>query len=89
MGDEVNLILKIRNPNKLNKTSIGNNYTFINQDFRETIKMATAEDIIYCDSPYIDRYVNYYNGWNEEKMKSDLCYTYIKKHYHLYQTYRI
>jgi len=47
-----------------------NNYTFINQDFRETIKMATAEDIIYCDPPYIDRYVDYYNGWNEEDENS-------------------
>jgi len=47
-----------------------NNYSFINQDFRETIKMATAEDIIYCDPPYIDRYVDYYNGWNEEDENS-------------------
>ena len=41
-------------------------YTFINQNFEQTIAMANKEDIIYCDPPYIDRYVDYYNGWNED-----------------------
>lgn len=45
-------------------------YSFINQDFRETIKMANKDDIIYCDPPYIDRYVDYYNGWNEDDENS-------------------
>lgn len=40
-------------------------YTFINQNFEQTISLANKEDIIYCDPPYIDRYVDYYNGWNE------------------------
>ncbi|SFV58793.1 Modification methylase EcoRV (Adenine-specific methyltransferase EcoRV) (M.EcoRV) [hydrothermal vent metagenome] len=40
-------------------------YSFVNQDFRDAIKIAKKEDIIYCDPPYIDRYVDYYNGWNE------------------------
>lgn len=41
-------------------------YTFINQSFGKTISMAKTEDIIYCDPPYIDRYVDYYNGWTED-----------------------
>lgn len=41
-------------------------YTFINQNFEQTIAMADKKDIIYCDPPYIDRYVDYYNGWNED-----------------------
>lgn len=41
-------------------------YTFVNQGFEQTIAMAKKEDIIYCDPPYIDRYVDYYNGWNED-----------------------
>jgi len=45
-------------------------YLFINQEFQDTIKMATKEDVIYCDPPYIDRYVDYYNGWNEEDENS-------------------
>jgi len=45
-------------------------YSFIHQSFQETIAMAKKEDIIYCDPPYIDRYVDYYNGWNEEDENS-------------------
>lgn len=46
-----------------------NDYTFINQDFKKTIKMASKDDMIYCDPPYIDRHVDYYNGWNEDDEK--------------------
>lgn len=38
-------------------------FTFKCQDFNTTISEATPSDIIYCDPPYIDRYVDYYNGW--------------------------
>lgn len=41
------------------------NFVFKCQDFSETIKAASAEDIVYCDPPYIDRHVDYYSGWNE------------------------
>ena len=34
--------------------------------FEEIIGEATADDIIYCDPPYIGRYVDYYGGWTEE-----------------------
>jgi DNA adenine methylase len=40
-------------------------YTFMNQDFIETISMASDKDIVYCDPPYIDRHVDYFNSWNE------------------------
>ena len=43
-----------------------NDYIFINQSFEKTIKMATDEDFIYCDPPYIDRYADYFNGWCEQ-----------------------
>jgi len=43
-----------------------NEYIFINQSFDKTINMAQRNDIIYCDPPYIDRYVDYYNGWNQD-----------------------
>lgn len=45
-------------------------YTFKNQEFKQTVEMASKEDIIYCDPPYIDRYVDYYNGWNEDDENS-------------------
>ncbi|TVP77768.1 MAG: Dam family site-specific DNA-(adenine-N6)-methyltransferase [Puniceicoccaceae bacterium] len=44
--------------------SLGN-YTFINQDFDQTISMAKNRDLIYCDPPYIDRHADYFNGWTE------------------------
>lgn len=34
--------------------------------FEEIIKEATADDIIYCDPPYIGRYVDYYSGWTAD-----------------------
>lgn len=43
------------------------NYEFFCQDFSDTIKMIKDEDLIYCDPPYIDRYSDYYNGWEEKE----------------------
>ncbi len=39
-------------------------FIFKCQSFEETIKIGTGTDIIYCDPPYIDRHVDYYNGWD-------------------------
>lgn len=39
-------------------------FEFKCQDFKTTILNAAPSDIIYCDPPYIDRYVDYYNGWD-------------------------
>jgi DNA adenine methylase len=41
------------------------NFVFKCQDYSETVKEASAADILYCDPPYIDRHVDYYSGWNE------------------------
>lgn len=41
-------------------------FEFKCQDFEKTIGEAKKEDIIYCDPPYIDRHVDYYNGWDDE-----------------------
>lgn len=40
-------------------------FVFKCQDFKSTIDEATSSDIIYCDPPYIDRHVDYYNGWDD------------------------
>ena len=42
-------------------------FIFKCQSFVETIGMATASDLIYCDPPYIGRHVDYYNGWDDEQ----------------------
>lgn len=41
-------------------------WTFLVGDFEKAIGQATKDDIIYCDPPYIGRYVDYYSGWTEE-----------------------
>ena len=43
------IVNQVDNIEKIIKSA---DYSFINQDFRETIKMAKKEDIIYCDPPY-------------------------------------
>ncbi|HEX5056683.1 MAG TPA: Dam family site-specific DNA-(adenine-N6)-methyltransferase [Gammaproteobacteria bacterium] len=45
-------------------------FEFKCQDFGESLAQARPGDIIYCDPPYIDRHVDYYNGWNEEQEKN-------------------
>jgi DNA adenine methylase len=40
-------------------------FIFKCQDFNKTIAEASPMDIIYCDPPYIDRHVDYYNGWDD------------------------
>ena len=45
-------------------------FTFQCQAFEQTIAAAGPDDMIYCDPPYIDRHVDYYNGWDGEHEKS-------------------
>jgi DNA adenine methylase len=40
---------------------------FVCSDFRKLIPTATEGDFIYCDPPYIGRYVDYYNSWGEQE----------------------
>ena len=37
-------------------------WVFAVDSFENTIAKAEKDDIIYCDPPYIGRYVDYYNG---------------------------
>jgi len=40
-------------------------WSFICQPFENTIALADSGDFIYCDPPYIGRYVDYYDSWDE------------------------
>jgi DNA adenine methylase len=40
-------------------------FTFKCQDFNQTITETTSSDLVYCDPPYIDRHVDYFNSWND------------------------
>lgn len=60
-------ITKITNQVKQIAFLIENNdWAFVCQDFKETIKMANKNDLIYCDPPYIGRHVDYYDSWDEQ-----------------------
>ncbi len=45
-------------------------FSFKCQSFEKTIGKGCEKDIVYCDPPYIDRHVDYYNGWNEVDEKT-------------------
>lgn len=60
-------ITKITNQVKHISFLIENNdWEFICQDFKDTIKLAKKNDLIYCDPPYIGRHVDYYDSWDEK-----------------------
>jgi len=40
-------------------------WNFVCQEFAETILQATADDLIYCDPPYLGRHVDYFDSWTE------------------------
>ncbi len=41
-------------------------WSFVHQDFEETIAKAGKNDFIYCDPPYLGRHVDYFNSWQIE-----------------------
>ncbi len=45
------------------------NWSFICQDFCESLKQASENDFIYCDPPYVGRHTDYYDSWDEEMEK--------------------
>ena len=59
-------ITKISNQVKNVSCLIKNEWEFRVASFEKIISEATADDIIYCDPPYLGRYVDYYSGWTEE-----------------------
>ena len=42
-------------------------YTFKNQDFKNTLQEIKPSDLAYCDPPYIGRHVDYFDSWSEEE----------------------
>lgn len=60
-------ITKIANQVRAVSEVIQPDWQFLNTEFDEVILMASEDDLVYCDPPYIGRYVDYYNGWDEEQ----------------------
>lgn len=42
-------------------------WTFVVQDWRETLKAARPDDFVYLDPPYVGRHTDYFNSWNDEE----------------------
>lgn len=40
-------------------------WTFVAQDFRETLAEVKPGDLVYADPPYAGRHVDYFNSWSE------------------------
>ncbi len=45
-------------------------FEFKCQDFTTTLKESSANDMIYCDPPYIDRHADYYNTWDDSQERA-------------------
>ncbi|PPV35588.1 DNA adenine methylase, partial [Ectopseudomonas oleovorans] len=56
------IVNQVANVSKLITTK---DFDFKCQSFDKTILEAKPGDIIYCDPPYIDRHVDYFNSWDE------------------------
>lgn len=62
------LVTKISNQVENISQIISNgDYTFVNQDFTETLKQLKPTDFVYSDPPYIGRHVDYFDSWTEEE----------------------
>jgi DNA adenine methylase len=64
------LITKIVNQVKnISQIILSGDYTFINQDFQDTLKTINSRDLVYLDPPYLNRHTDYFNSWSEEQEK--------------------
>lgn len=61
------LITKITNQvSNITEIIQNGDYTFLNQDFKETLKLIQTDDLVYADPPYIGRHVDYFDSWSED-----------------------
>jgi DNA adenine methylase len=40
-------------------------WTFVHQDWRETLSQVASKDFAYIDPPYVGRHTDYFNSWDE------------------------
>lgn len=61
------LVTKISNQVEyISKIIDSGNYTFVNQDFKDTLSILNPTDLVYSDPPYLGRHVDYFDSWTEE-----------------------
>ncbi len=59
-------VTKIVNQIRDMRSVIKPEWQFVTDSFEKLIVQATEDDLIYCDPPYLGRYVDYYSGWTED-----------------------
>ena len=42
------------------------NWSFVCQDFSQTLNGISESDFVYCDPPYVGRHVDYFDSWDAE-----------------------
>lgn len=53
----------------------GKEWTFLCQDWRETLALVEPEDFVYLDPPYVGRHTDYFNTWSEGDADDLACKT--------------
>lgn len=48
-------------------------WSFVCQNFRETLEEVSEDDFIYCDRPYVRHHTDYFDSWGEESEKQLLA----------------
>lgn len=62
------LVTKITNQvENISQIIQNGDYTFKNQDFKDTLLEIRPSDMVYSDPPYIGRHVDYFDSWSEEE----------------------
>lgn len=62
------LVTKIVNQVEWARRAIaGKDWTFVAQDWRETLAQSKAGDMVYCDPPYVGRHTDYYNSFDDNE----------------------
>lgn len=62
------LVTKITNQLKWARDRIkSRDYTFVVQDWKQTLAAARLGDFVYIDPPYVGRHADYYNSWSDEE----------------------
>lgn len=62
------LVTKITNQvENISQIIESGDYTFKNQDFKNTLEEIQPKDFVYSDPPYIGRHVDYFDSWSEDE----------------------
>jgi len=65
-----------------------NDWIFLNEDFREVLKKADKNNLVYLDPPYIARHCDYFNKWNDKDEQDLFNLILTKKFYFILSSWQ-